>query len=108
MNQSTVTMQSEYTIKSNIIIKSNITFLDFLYREKFYANSYENPIVEKVTEQCPYLVKSLHEPYAKPLTGDEILNILCEEDCTRSAEEKHHKKENGKNETCKQNLLHRL
>ena len=51
--------------------------------------AYENPIVEAVGKQCPDIADEQRNPYAKRLTGDEILNIICEKNCTRIQDVKH-------------------
>ena len=50
--------------------------------------SYENPIVDEVSKQCSEIADERRNPYAKRLTGEEILNIICEANCTRLKEEK--------------------
>jgi hypothetical protein len=54
--------------------------------------SYENPIVDEVSKQCPEIADERSNPYAKRLTGEEILNIICEANCTRLQEMKDHDK----------------
>ena len=36
-----------------------------------------------MAKQCPEIGKGQKTPYEKRLSGDEILNILCENDCER-------------------------
>ena len=50
--------------------------------------SYENPIVDEVSKQCPEIADERRNPYAKRLTGKELLNIICEANCTRLKEVK--------------------
>lgn len=57
-------------------------------KEKFHAEGYENPIRDAVFEECPEIVYQLNNPYGSKLTGDEILNILCNDNCTRSTNPK--------------------
>ena len=44
---------------------------------------FKNTVVDAVLEQCPELRTELRNPRAKELSGEEILNILCEQNCTR-------------------------
>ena len=52
--------------------------------------SYNNPIVKAVTKICPEIAQEGENPYSKRLSGDELLNILCEEKCERQHTEFHH------------------
>ena len=36
-----------------------------------------------MAKQCPEIGKGQKTPYEKRLSGDEILNILCEQNCER-------------------------
>ena len=57
--------------------------VNFHFSEKFYAtNIYdENPILDAVVKQCPTLKEEIHSPYGKRLSGNEILNIICDGQC---------------------------
>ena len=48
------------------------------YREKFHAKAYENPIRDAVVRRCFSEIL-----YGSRVNGDEILNILCNKNCTR-------------------------
>ena len=48
-----------------------------------YSLSYDNPLVNAIARQCPKIAEEQKNPTAKRLSGDEILNILCEENCER-------------------------
>ena len=56
-----------------------------IFSEKLYATSFgdENPIADAVIKQCPHLSEEITktEGYEKRLSGNEILNILCEGQC---------------------------
>ena len=52
------------------------------FREKYHAYSYENPIRDAAVNQCSDKLSHLTEPYVKSLTGKELLNILCEKNCS--------------------------
>ena len=56
-----------------------------IFSEKLYATSFgdENPIADAVIQQCPHLSEEISKPdgYGKRLSGNEILNILCEGQC---------------------------
>ena len=55
----------------------------FYSSEKLYAtNIYdENPILDAVIKQCPTLKEEIHNPYGKLLSGNEILDIICDGRC---------------------------
>ena len=57
----------------------------FIFRDKLYATQgrtdVENPIVDAVIKQCPNLVDRISDPTAARLSGDDIIRILCEEQC---------------------------
>ena len=57
--------------------------MNFYFSDKLYAtNIYdENPILDAVIQQCPTLKEEIHSPYAKRLSGNEILNIICDGQC---------------------------
>ena len=59
-------------------------------REKFYASIYYNPLVNAVAKQCPEIAKNQRTPYEKRLTGDEIINVLCNKNCERLVVETDH------------------
>ena len=56
-----------------------------IFSEKLYATSFgdENPIADAVIQQCPHLSEEISKPdgYGNRLSGNEILNILCEGQC---------------------------
>ena len=56
-----------------------------IFSEKLYATSFgdENPIADAVIKQCPHLSEEISntEGVEKRLSGNEILNILCEGQC---------------------------
>ena len=56
---------------------------DIHFREKLYEISFKNPIKDGILRKCPQMADELEDPYAKRLSGGEILNILCEEKCDR-------------------------
>ena len=64
-------------------MNKNLTAAWHFKREKFYADTFENPIQNAVFKQCPDLYNELNDPYAIQLSGVEILNMLCEKNCTR-------------------------
>ena len=55
----------------------------FYFSEKLYAtNIYdENPILDAVVKQCPALKEEIHSPYENRLSGNEILDIICDGQC---------------------------
>ena len=57
--------------------------VNFHFSEKLYAtNIYdENPILDTVVKQCPTLKEEIHSPYGKLLSGNEILDIICDGQC---------------------------
>ena len=57
--------------------------VDFYFSEKLYAtNIYdENPILDAVIKQCPALKEEIHSPFGKRLSGNEILDIICDGQC---------------------------
>ena len=68
----------------------------YIFREKLYATQgrtdVENPIVDAVIKQCPNLAERISDPTAARLSGDDIIRILCEEQCEEM-------KKSGKNIT---------
>ena len=71
-------------------LKPNVLFIlidfkcfDIHFREKLYEISFKNPIKDGILRKCPQMADELEDPYAKRLSGSEILNILCEEKCDR-------------------------
>ena len=69
----------------------NISFSIFS-REKFYAPTYDNPLVDAVEKQCPEIKskkKSKYDPptIRKRLGGEDILNVLCNGACEILQEE---------------------
>ena len=40
--------------------------------------------MDAVAKQCPELVDDLNSLYGIELSGEDILNILCEQNCTRA------------------------
>ena len=56
-----------------------------IFSEKLYATNFgdENPIADAVIKQCPHLSQEISKPdgYGNRLSGNEILNILCEGQC---------------------------
>ncbi len=54
--------------------------------------SYYNPIVNAVAKQCPKIAQGRNNHYSKELSGDELLNILCEGKCERLEKENDHGK----------------
>ena len=56
-----------------------------IFSEKLYATNFgdENPIADAVIKQCPHLSEEISKPdgSGKRLSGNEILNILCEGQC---------------------------
>jgi hypothetical protein len=69
----------------------------FHQREKYYATSYRNPIADAVAKQCPKIAEEQTSPYAKRLSGDELLNVLCEDSCEKLDKVKH----NGRHKNIK-------
>ena len=66
--------------------------MNFLNREKFYTPTYENPLVDAMEKQCPDLKKNKKSKFDPPtitkrLSGEEILNILCNGACEILKEE---------------------
>ena len=61
----------------------NFMCFDIHFREKLYEISFKNPIKDGILRKCPQMADELEDPYAKRLSGGEILNILCEEKCDR-------------------------
>ena len=55
----------------------------FFIREKFQAHSYDNPIKDAVLKECPEVSHELNDHYGSKLSGDKILNILCNDRCAR-------------------------
>ena len=70
----------------------NITILDSFdtlrFREKLYAETSDNPLVDAIKTQCPKLAFDLGQGDTQLLNGEEILHILCEEKCERLQESK--------------------
>ena len=60
------------------MIEKYKTLFGIFYREKFHAEGYENPIRDAVVRRCFSEIL-----YGSRVTGDEILNILCNKNCTR-------------------------
>ena len=50
-----------------------------------------------MAKQCPEIGKGQKTPYEKRLSGDEILNILCENNCERLTLETDHGRYRYKN-----------
>ena len=70
----------------------NVLYIQCFSREKFYAPTYDNPLVDAVEKQCPEIKsekKSKYDPptIRKRLSGEDILNILCNGACEILKEE---------------------
>lgn len=78
---------SDHTVSVIYVYDRPVEELKTWLKEKVYSHACENPLVEAIAKQCPELAYELANPNAKPLTGSEILNILCEGDCTRESPE---------------------
>lgn len=76
--------RSNNTVSVIYVFDESVEKLKKWLKEKLYAETYDNPIRDAVHKQCPEIAYELSNPYASKLTGDEILNVLCEENCTRS------------------------
>ena len=61
-------------------------------REKYHADSVENPIRDLVLGECFDEVHHPSEPFVRSLTGEEILTALCEKKCNVSQQYKHYGK----------------
>ena len=70
----------------NIVVLESFDTLCF--REKLYAETSENPLVDAIKRQCPKLAFNLGQGDTQLLNGEEILHILCEEKCERLQESK--------------------
>ena len=71
---------------------------DIHFREKLYEISFKNPIKDGILRKCPQMADELEDPYAKRLSGGEILNILCEEKCDRLQDIKPKGKSNSRSQ----------
>ena len=68
----------------NIIV--TVSYISFDSREKFYAPTYDNPLVDAVEKQCPEIKSNKKYKFDPPtirkrLSGEDILNILCDGAC---------------------------
>ena len=61
-------------------------------REKYHADSVENPIRDRVLGECFDEVHHPSEPFVRSLTGEEILTALCEKKCDVCQQYKHYGK----------------
>ena len=61
-------------------------------REKYHADSVENPIRDLVLGECFDEVHHRSKPFVRSLTGEEILTALCEKKCNVSQQYKHYGK----------------
>ena len=50
----------------------------------------ENPIADAIIKQCPNLSDQLYDPMANPLSGADILRILCDKQCGQQRESGNH------------------
>ena len=71
---------------------NNKLILKCINREKYHADSVENPIRDLVLGECFDEVHHPSEPFVRSLTGEEILTALCEKKCNVSQQYKHYGK----------------
>ena len=60
-------------------------------RQRYISNAYDNPIRNAVLQQCRQDILDSRFSYVKPLKGDDILKILCMQDCSQSSSTQYQK-----------------
>ena len=60
-------------------------------RQRYISNAYDNPIRNAVLQQCRQDILDSRFSYVKPLKGDDILKILCMQDCSQDSSTQYEK-----------------
>ena len=68
-----------------------INLILLFQRQRYISNAYDNPIRNAVLQQCRQDILDSRFSYVKPLKGDDILKILCMQDCSQSSSTQYQK-----------------
>merc|ERR1719367_1460495 len=79
-------LNTEFTVAVAFIYDKSMEDLKYWLEEKFVAKSYENPIRDAVSEKCGTHLVSDHYGTYNRISGDQLFNILCNNDCSTSAQ----------------------
>lgn len=81
-------IKGDFTVSVIYVYDKPVDELKGWLEKKYYATTgYDkNPIADAVAKQCPKIAEEQKSGYAKRLSGDEILNIICEETCEKPNE----------------------